>query len=276
MSLPLRNNSQRLVERAARSARAIARGTSARERIEALEKRAARGTLPLNYPPREEGKPKQWWRGVGSLLGLRPRDVRGAESGPIEADHGSGSAGGAHGKSPDKMDVSLGGDVGVSPDLSDRGGGHGGPGASLGLGGREREHDDVDLSLGLAGEGDKHGGAEISLTIVEASDLIGKDGRLFRKATSDPFVKVLIAGEEIAQTEYVSNNLSPTWNAKVLTDHKIGPTFDANPEVRLCIFDYDLVTAGDPMGEVYCGCAATRLRPVRSNDKDCVSKRQLN
>ena len=61
---------------------------------------------------------------------------------------------------------------------------------------------------------------------------------------------MLIAGEEIAKTEHVSKNLSPKWNAKVLTGYKIGPTFGENPEIRLCIFDYDLVSAGDPMGDV--------------------------
>jgi len=142
-------------------------------------------------------------------------------------------------------------------------------GVSLELRGRGGEHSDVHASLGLG----KFVGAELSLTIIEASHLIGKDGRLFRKATSDPFVKVLIAGEEIAKTEYVSDNLSPKWNAKVLTGYKIGPTFGENSEIRLCIFDYDIVTAGDPMGEVHrhCDiinhcCDVTRLRAVDRND----------
>ena len=103
-------------------------------------------------------------------------------------------------------------------------------------------------------------GAEINLTIIEATSLVGKDGGLFSKATSDPFVKVLVAGEEIARTEHVKKNLSPTWNAKVLTDHKVGPKFRKNPEIRLCIFDYDVMSASDPMGEVYITFILTQTR----------------
>ena len=97
------------------------------------------------------------------------------------------------------------------------------------------------------------------MTIIEASNLVGKDGHLLGKATSDPFVKVLAAGEEIGKTKHVSKNLSPTWNSKVLTNHKIGPTFRHNPEIRLCIFDYDLMSECDPMGEVHRYPAVTCL-----------------
>ena len=91
---------------------------------------------------------------------------------------------------------------------------------------------------------------ELNLTIVAGKDLIAKDGGMFTKASSDPFVKVFVGGVEVTKTATISKNLNPEWNATVLTDFIVGPKARKDPTVRLCVFDYDLMSASDPMGEV--------------------------
>ena len=91
---------------------------------------------------------------------------------------------------------------------------------------------------------------ELNLTIVAGKDLVAKDGGMFSKASSDPFVKVFVSGAEVAKTAHVSKNLNPEWNATVLTDFIVGPKARKDPTVRLCVFDYDAMSASDPMGEV--------------------------
>ena len=59
---------------------------------------------------------------------------------------------------------------------------------------------------------------ELELTIVAGKDLIAKDGGMFSKATSDPFVKATIGHMVLGQTPHVENSLNPEWNADLCTD----------------------------------------------------------
>ena len=78
-----------------------------------------------------------------------------------------------------------------------------------------------------------------------------QDGGIFSKATSDPYVKVFVGGDELARTSVVNKNLNPEWNEKVLAGHMVGGAKVAkDPTVTLCVFDQDKCSADDPMGEV--------------------------
>ena len=91
---------------------------------------------------------------------------------------------------------------------------------------------------------------ELNVTVCAGKDLVAKDGGWLSKASSDPFVKVFVGGAEVAKTATVSKNLSPEWNEKVLTDFIVGPKARKDPTVRFRIFDYDMMSASDPMGDV--------------------------
>jgi hypothetical protein len=92
--------------------------------------------------------------------------------------------------------------------------------------------------------------AELDLTVVAGRDLIGKDGGMFSKATSDPFVKVTVGGMDAGNTDVVKKSLSPEWNAKICAGLSIGPKALKAPIITLGIFDYDACSASDPMGVV--------------------------
>ena len=74
---------------------------------------------------------------------------------------------------------------------------------------------------------------------------------MFSKATSDPYVKVFVCGNELAKTSVVSKNLNPEWNEKVLVGHMVGSAkVRKNPSILLRVFDKDACSADDPMGDV--------------------------
>ena len=92
---------------------------------------------------------------------------------------------------------------------------------------------------------------ELELTIVAGKDLIAKDGGMFSKATSDPFVKATIGHMVLGQTPHVENNLNPEWNADLCTDTDVSAAaMQGGRAILLEIFDYDAVSGSDPMGVV--------------------------
>ena len=102
-------------------------------------------------------------------------------------------------------------------------------------------------------------GGELDVTIRAGRDLVAKDGGMFTKANSDPFVKVLFGGEEVYKTKTIKKNLNPTWNEKMKHNFSLTKNvldYDEerlrrwNPTVVFAIFDYDFVGSNDPMGEV--------------------------
>ena len=92
---------------------------------------------------------------------------------------------------------------------------------------------------------------ELELTIVAGKDLIAKDGGMFSKATSDPFVKATIGHMVLGQTPHVENNLNPEWNADLCTDTDVSAAaMQGGGAILLAIFDYDAMSGSDPMGVV--------------------------
>ena len=92
---------------------------------------------------------------------------------------------------------------------------------------------------------------ELELTIVAGKDLIAKDGGMFSKATSDPFVKASIGRMVLGQTPHVENSLNPEWNADLCTDTDVSAAaMQGGGAILLAIFDYDAMSGSDPMGVV--------------------------
>ena len=79
----------------------------------------------------------------------------------------------------------------------------------------------------------------------------------------------------VAKTATVSKNLSPEWNEKVLTDFIVGPKARKDPTVRLCVFDYDLMSASDPMGEVVIPLERLLDGPATSSANDDTDVRKV-
>ena len=94
---------------------------------------------------------------------------------------------------------------------------------------------------------------ELSVKVVAGKGLLAQDVGVF-KSTSDPFVKVSLAGEHLGKTDIMKKTLDPEWEQQVLTEYIVGPRMlkqvYADPYVRCAIFDYDLLSASDPMGEI--------------------------
>ena len=100
---------------------------------------------------------------------------------------------------------------------------------------------------------------EIDLKVIEGRNLVAKDKKMFssKKGTSDPYVKVSIAGnyiKSLGETKVIKKTLDPKWNKAF--NHKI-KSRDANriargrhqTILRFEIFDQDTLT-DDPMGIV--------------------------
>ena len=93
-------------------------------------------------------------------------------------------------------------------------------------------------------------GCKLELTIFAGKDLVAKDGGMFSKATSGPFVKALIGKHELGKTEWMENNLNPEWNADLCFDTDITHLAVSCETLTLAVFDYDAMSGSDPMGVV--------------------------
>ncbi|KAK3267060.1 hypothetical protein CYMTET_24357 [Cymbomonas tetramitiformis] len=92
-------------------------------------------------------------------------------------------------------------------------------------------------------------GAELDLTVVAGKDLAVKDKSWFGKGTSDPYVIVSIGKDCLGQTKTMEKNLSPEWNES-FKRHFTPSEFTPTAEIVLSIFDWDMASSDDPMGEV--------------------------
>mmetsp|Transcript_6088 Transcript_6088/g.10475 ORF Transcript_6088/g.10475 Transcript_6088/m.10475 type:complete len:638 (-) Transcript_6088:15-1928(-) len=85
----------------------------------------------------------------------------------------------------------------------------------------------------------------LRFTALEAEDLIGADMHLLSKATSDPYVKVELAGETW-QSSTVMKNLNPKWKD---TDWHDFVVFDRDQKINIQVFDEDQMSADDLIGK---------------------------
>ena len=89
------------------------------------------------------------------------------------------------------------------------------------------------------------------MLVISGSNLVAKDTSLFGKKSSDPFVVISCGGQKLGKTAVVKKSLSPTWNAPFKLN------VDAKDALRLrgkklvfAVFDHDVMSSNDPMGEV--------------------------
>lgn len=89
---------------------------------------------------------------------------------------------------------------------------------------------------------------ELDICIKSGKGLVVKDKKLFGKGSSDPYCKILCGGQEMGKTKVITKNVSPVWNEQF----KIHLPWNAkNSDVlKFAVFDYDQMSASDPMGEV--------------------------
>eukprot|EP00854_Cymbomonas_tetramitiformis_P021345 gene21345-25651_t len=107
-------------------------------------------------------------------------------------------------------------------------------------------------------------GAELDLTVVAGKDLAAKDKSWFGKGTSDPYVIVSIGKDRLGKTKTIEKNLSPEWNESFkrhFTPSELTPT----AEIVLSIFDWDMASSDDPMGEVRIKLEALSSGHVRAS-----------
>ena len=94
-------------------------------------------------------------------------------------------------------------------------------------------------------------GGEFDITVISGTGLVPKDTSLFGKKSSDPFVVLSVGGRKLGKTKTVKKNLNPEWNEsfKLNVDAKDAVRLRSSKLV-LSIFDYDMLSSPDPMGEV--------------------------
>ena len=92
-------------------------------------------------------------------------------------------------------------------------------------------------------------GAEIDLTVVAGRGLVAKDGGVFSKKSSDPYVKVVFVGSELGKTPTITKSLDPEWNhtMKFVLE---GRRFRTDADLVLGLWDFDKTSGDDSMGEV--------------------------
>mmetsp|Transcript_9698 Transcript_9698/g.24870 ORF Transcript_9698/g.24870 Transcript_9698/m.24870 type:complete len:113 (+) Transcript_9698:231-569(+) len=97
--------------------------------------------------------------------------------------------------------------------------------------------------------------SNLSVEIVSGEDLVAKDtkGMFSSKAvSSDPLVKLFLAGKEVGKTQPVMKNLNPEWNEQVLDNYSFQNVninkFVTDPNLTLKIYDFDKASLNDPMG----------------------------
>lgn len=92
----------------------------------------------------------------------------------------------------------------------------------------------------------------LNYAVVAGKDLDIKDAALFGRGSSDPFVVVSIDGNELSRTQVVKKSVNPVWNHAHST---VLPPQHAtmSSELKFSVFDYDVLSQNDSMGEVRVG-----------------------
>jgi hypothetical protein len=92
-------------------------------------------------------------------------------------------------------------------------------------------------------------GVEIDVVVKSGKDLVAKDGGLFSKKSSDPYVKIQLGSRELSRTPTIEKTLNPVWGhaCKFML---AGRELKANSRLVFAIFDRDKASKDDPMGEV--------------------------
>jgi len=120
----------------------------------------------------------------------------------------------------------------------------------------------------------KHEGGTAKVEIVDAEGLIAVDSSFIGKATSDPYVKVMVDGcREVHKTKVKDNTLNPVFNEVC--------EFDLLPgELTLVfeLFDSD-IDADDPMGRTSVALIDTeiqrqKLKPYQAREEEMTVKPQ--
>ena len=90
----------------------------------------------------------------------------------------------------------------------------------------------------------------LRIKVIEARNLLAAETTwLGRQAKSDPFVKVYWCNHKVGQTEVCSQDLDPKWFKNV--EHRFNlPHAGAGCELRLEIFDHDMVSFSDFLGQI--------------------------
>ena len=88
-------------------------------------------------------------------------------------------------------------------------------------------------------------GGKLNIEILSGQGLLARDGGMFSKATSDPYVAVLLSGKQVAATPCIKKTLNPEWNCTVDPIHVSGKT-RKDPTLVFRAYDYDGLSADDP------------------------------
>jgi len=89
------------------------------------------------------------------------------------------------------------------------------------------------------------------IVVHKARSLVASDFSIVSKPTSDPYVVVIVDGDEAGRTKTVKRNLNPTFGAAFTAT--VSPH---TSRLRFLVYDWDRATADDPMGEVNVQIAA--------------------
>ncbi|KAJ8601660.1 hypothetical protein CTAYLR_007449 [Chrysophaeum taylorii] len=99
---------------------------------------------------------------------------------------------------------------------------------------------------------------ELLVAVIRGRDLAAVDRGLFGPATSDPFVKLEIDGEE-CQTRVKQRTLEPAWHEKFRL-----PAADAEDAcLQITVLDWDVASSADFMGKAQVPLVLLRDRKVR-------------
>ncbi|EJK45865.1 hypothetical protein THAOC_35499, partial [Thalassiosira oceanica] len=106
-------------------------------------------------------------------------------------------------------------------------------------------------------------GLRVILTVHSASGLVAKDRNMFgKKTSSDPYAKVYFGDKAVGKTAVKKKTLEPVWETRV--KHTLGindaervrhaapsaSSAGAVPSFVVALFDHDVASADDPMGQV--------------------------
>lgn len=94
-------------------------------------------------------------------------------------------------------------------------------------------------------------GGELDVAIVAGEDLVPKDTSLFGKKSSDPFVELWVGTQKLGKTKTIKKNLNPEWNESFkLNVNARDADRLSGQALTLKVFDYNLLSSPDSMGEV--------------------------
>lgn len=128
-------------------------------------------------------------------------------------------------------------------------------------------------SLGASPQGParpKRGLTEtLRICVLRGEDLVAKDRNILgAKTASDPYAVVYVNNVRVGQTKHMNQTLSPEWNdvfEAVVDVSKPVP-------VKLQLFDYDMSSADDPMGEVTLDATKESEVAWKNMDSDSFSR----